>query len=70
MSCVLTSISQSALIAANVHAQATAVLLFETRKLTYKTFSRTVVITPVNETKHHFPCHRKFMKHRVKRDLG
>ena len=79
----------------NVHAQHTAVLVFERRQLIYKTtriilprqltpicpficgkpiefatFSRTVVITPVNNTKHQFPCHRKFMKHRVKRDLG
>jgi len=78
-----------------LHAQHTAVLLFETEKLIYKTtpiilprqltpicpficgkpiefatFSRTVVITPVNNAKHQFPCHRKFMKHRVKRDLG
>jgi len=36
----------------------------------FATFSRTVVITPGNNTKHQFPCHRKFMKHRVKRDLG
>ena len=84
-------------VGANVglHAQATAVLLFETRKLIYKTtriilprqftplcpfvcgkpiefatFSRTVVITPANNTMHQFPCHRKFKKHRVKRDLG
>jgi len=74
---------------------ATAVLLFKTRKLIYKTtriilprqltplcpficgkptefatFWRTVVITPVNNTKHQFLCHRKFKKHRVKRDLG
>jgi len=28
------------------------------------------VITPVNNTKHQFPFHRKFMKHQVKRDLG
>ena len=79
----------------NVHAQATAVLLFKMRKLIYKTtliivprqltplcpficgkpiefatFSQTVVITPINKTKHQFPCHRKFMKHPVKRDLG
>jgi len=78
-----------------IHAQASAVLLFETRKLIYRTtriilprqltpicpficgkpieyatFSRTVVITPVINTKHQFPFHRKFMKHRVKRDLG
>ena len=78
-----------------MHAQHTAVLLFETRKLICKTTriilpqhltqicpficrkptefatsSRTIVITPVNNTKHQFPCHRKFMKHRVKRDLG
>ena len=73
----------------------TAVLLFETQKVIYKTtrlilprqltpicpficgkpiefatFSRTVVITPVHNTEHQFPCHRKFMKHRLKRDLG
>ena len=79
----------------NVHAQHTTVLLFETRKLIYRTtrilltrqltpicpficgkpiefatFSQTVVITPVNNTKHQFRFHRKFMKHRVKRDLG
>jgi len=35
----------------------------------FATFSRTVVITLVNNAKHQFPCHRKFMKHRVKRDL-
>ena len=26
--------------------------------------------TPVHNTKHQFPCHMKFKKHRVKRDLG
>ena len=40
------------------------------KPIEFATFSRTVVITAVNNTKHQFPCHRKFMKHRVKRDLG
>jgi len=36
------------------------------KPIEFATFSRTVVITPVNNTKHQFPFHRKFMKHRVK----
>ena len=40
------------------------------KPIEFATFSRTVVITPVNNTKHQFPFHRKFMKHHVKRDLG
>ena len=39
------------------------------KPIAFATFSRTVVITPVNNTKHQFPFHRKFMKHRVKRIL-
>jgi len=37
---------------------------------TARTFSQTVVITPVNKTKHHFAFHRKFIKYGVKRHLG
>ena len=40
------------------------------KPIEFATFSRTVLITPVNNTKHQFPYHRKFVKHRVKRDLG
>ena len=33
-------------------------------------FSQTVVITSLNQAKHHTACHRKFIKYGVKRDLG
>jgi len=33
-------------------------------------FPRTVVITPVNNTKHQFPFHRKFMKHHSKKGIS
>jgi len=40
-----------------------------TKPIQFATFSLTVVITSVNNAKHHIACHRKFINYGVKRDL-